>query len=331
MNTKNQIVIYQAKDGQPEIDVQFDGDTIWMSQAQMAEVFEKDSDTIGLHLKNIYKTGELDKNRTTEESSVVRKEGSRNVKRKITFYNLDAIISVGYRVNSIRGTQFRIWANKVLKEYLTTGYVVNERKLKESEEQLFSLKQTIILLETVVKRKELSTDEAVGLLKVVSEYARALDLLDQYDHQKLSISEEQETGINKLAYDDAISQINIWRDKQQAGNLFGNEKDNSFKSSLNVIYQTFNGLDLYPSINEKAANLLYFIVKNHSFSDGNKRIAAGLFVYFLDMNENLYNQDGTKIIADNALVAITIMIAESKPEEKDIMIKLIVNLMKSEQ
>ena len=221
-----------------------------------AEIFEKDSDTIGLHLKNIFKTGELDQNTTTEESSVVRKEGGRNVKRKIKTYNLDAVISVGYRVNSVRGTQFRIWANEILKSYLTKGYAVNELALKASESKLKSLQQSISLLENVIQQKQLSSDEAVGLLKVVSEYSRALDLLDQYDHQRLTISDQQDTDINQLEYNEAIRQIVIWRDKQNAGGLFGNEKGGSFNSSLETIYQTFDGIDLYPSVEEKAPNLL---------------------------------------------------------------------------
>ena len=327
MKKENQIVIYQTEEGTTQIDLKFDGDTIWLSQAQMASVFEKDTDTIGLHLKNIFKSEELQEKATTEEYSVVRKEGNRNVKRKIKFYNLDAVISVGYRVNSARGTQFRIWANNILKEYLIKGYAVNEQKLQASQKQLTDLKQSIKLLENVVHSKQLSSQEAVGLLEVVTEYAQALDLLDQYDHQSLSIPKKTGQSIVELSYEEAIAQIIDWRDKQGAGGLFGNEKDQSFQSSLQTIYQTFEGVDLYPTIEEKAANLLYFIVKNHSFSDGNKRIAAGLFVYFLRLNNMLYHADGSKIIADNALVAITIMIAESKTEEKDMMVKLIVNLM----
>ncbi|NQY66708.1 MAG: virulence RhuM family protein [Flavobacteriales bacterium] len=327
MSEESQIVIYKAVDGQSQVDVKFDGDTIWLSQTQMAEIFEKDSDTIGLHLKNIFESGELDEKATTEESSVVRKEGTRNVKRKIKTYNLDAVISVGYRVNSVRGTQFRIWANQILKSYLTKGYAVNELALKASESKLKSLQQSISLLENVMQQKQLSSDEAVGLIKVVSEYSHALDLLDKFDHQSLTISEETETQLTKLTYKEAIKQIGLWRDAHKAGNLFGNEKDKSFKSSLETIYQTFEGKDLYPGTKTKAAQLLYFVVKNHSFSDGNKRIAAGLFVYFLDLNGLLYSIDGNKIIEDNALVAITLMIAESDAGEMELMIKMVVNLM----
>ncbi|OUR90971.1 cytochrome C biogenesis protein CycH [Flavobacteriales bacterium 34_180_T64] len=329
MEHTNQIVIYNSEDGQAQLDVQFQEETIWLTQKQMALLFEKDSDTIGLHLKNIFKTKELDKKGTTEKYSVVQKEGEREVKRSLLHYNLDAIISVGYRVNSKRGTQFRIWANKILKDYLVKGYAVNEKRLKESQQKFIELKQTIKLLENVVSQKQLDSQEATGLLKVITEYASALDLLDQYDHQKLTITAKADKDVVKLTYQEAIAQIILWRDTHDAGGLFGNQKDKSFQSSLQTVYQTFDGVDLYPSTEEKAANLLYFVVKNHSFSDGNKRIAAGLFVFFLDKNNKLYNNDGSKIIADNALVAITIMIAESNPDEKDTMVKLIVNLMTS--
>ena len=213
------------------------------------------------------------------------------------------IISVGYRVKSKQGRQFRQWASQRLKDYLLKGYAINEQKLKTSQQQLNDLKQSLRLLGNMVQQSQLNNEEAIGLLKVVTDFSHALDLLDQYDHQRLSIPEVQEITINKLKYEEAIQQIQIWRDKHKAGKLFGNEKDESFKSSLETIYQTFDGIDLYPSIKEKAANILYFVVKNHSFSDGNKRIAAGLFLYFLDKNKQLYSPDGIKTIADNTLVA----------------------------
>jgi hypothetical protein len=324
---KNSIEIYKGKDNQTQIEVKFENNTVWLSQKQIAGVFGTEVPAINKHIKNIIKEGELDAKATISKMEIVQQEGKRQVIREVEFYNLDLIISVGYRVNSSRATQFRIWATQRLKDYLVKGYVVNEQKLKASQEQLNSLKQSIKLLENVVAKKELSSDETKGLLKVVSEYAQALDLLDQYDHQRLQIPSTQKEKLQKLAYKEAIEQIHLWRAKQKAGKLFGNEKDQSFKSSLETIYQTYNGVDLYPSIIEKAANLLYFVVKNHSFSDGNKRIAAGLFVFFLDKNRKLYNSDGSKIIADNALVALTIMIAESKTEEKEMMTKLIVNLI----
>lgn len=323
----NEVIIYKTPDKQTAVEVKFENETVWLSQFQIAELFVTDRTSIQKHITNIYKTGELRQKLTCAKFAQVRKEGSKSVTREILHYNLDAIISVGYRVNSKRGTQFRQWATQRLKEYLAQGYAVNEKRLKASVQQLTNLKQTIHVLEQVVQKKQLSSDEAVGLLKVVSAYSRALSLLDLYDHQQLLIPETKKIKLQKLTYAEAIKQISLWRAKQNAGKLFGNEKDQSFHSSLQTIYQTFDGDELYPGLAEKAANLLYFVVKNHSFSDGNKRIAAGLFLYFLDKNNQLFAIDGNKVIADNTLVAITIMIAESKPEDKKIMIKLIVNLM----
>ena len=324
----NQIEIYKSPDNATQIEVTFDNETIWLSQKNIAEIFDKDTDTIGLHLKNIYKEGELEEIRTTELFSVVQKEGKRNVNRKIKYYNLDAIISVGYRVNSIKGTQFRQWATQRLKDYLVQGYAINEKRLQEATGKFKDLQNAVKLAAKAGNVDALTTVEAKGILGVIEQYAYALETLDKYDHQRLTIdSPATEEEIQKLSYEEAMEQIIIWRDFQKAGNLFGNEKDKSFKSSLETIYQTFDSLDLYPTFEEKAANLLYYVVKNHSFSDGNKRIAAGLFVYFLAMNNKLLNQEGNKRIGDNALVAITIMIAESKSDEKDIMVKLVVNLI----
>jgi prophage maintenance system killer protein len=248
----------------------------------------------------------------------------------VSFYNLDVIISVGYRVKSIQGTQFRQWATQRLKDYLVQGYAINEKRLQEAVGKFQDLNNAVKLAAKVRNSLALTTGEAKGILGVIEQYAYALETLDKYDHQILTIdSGISETKIQKLSYEEATYQIKVWRDFQNAGSLFGNEKDQSFKSSLDTIYQTFDSVDLYPSLEEKAANLLYFVVKNHSFSDGNKRIAAGLFIYFLDMNQKLYSDLGNKRIGDNALVAITIMIAESKSEEKDIMVKLVVNLINS--
>jgi prophage maintenance system killer protein len=270
----------------------------------------------------------LDFEATVAKNATVQNEAKREVKRTIEYYNLDAIISVGYRVNSKQGTQFRQWATQRLKEYLVKGYALNEKRLKELDYKYTEIQKALQLATKAAQIENLTSSEAKGILKVLEQYAYALETLDKYDHQKLSIEATSETeNVYHLSYEEAIEQIHIWRDFQKAGSLFGNEKDQSFKSSLETIYQTFDGEDLYPTIEEKAANLLYFVVKNHSFSDGNKRIAAGLFIYFLDVNHKLLNQDGNKKIADNALVAITIMIAESKPEEKDMMTKLVVNLI----
>ena len=324
---ESEIKIYQLENGQTEVQVRFDNETVWLSQKQMAQLFDKDTDTIGIHLKNIYNSGELNEFSTTEESSVVQQEGKRTVRRKLKLYNLDAIISIGYRVNSKRGVQFRIWANKILKEYLIKGYSLNEKRLAQQNKQLKELQESVKILGTVINYKQLSNNESSGLLKIISDYAYALDILDQYDCQSLEIKNTSGKEIYQLTYNEAINKIKIAKTAYGNSNLFGNEKDDSFKSSIGTIYQTFNGVDLYPSIEEKAANLLYFITKNHSFTDGNKRIAAFLFLFFLEQNEILFDQNRNKRIADNTLVALTLMIAVSKPDEKDIMIKVIVNLI----
>ncbi|CAK0749813.1 death on curing protein [Gammaproteobacteria bacterium] len=326
-NNDNTIVIYTTDGNQVQVAVQLRAETIWLSQAQMATLFDKDSDTIGLHLKNIYQSGELDESATTEKSSVVQQEGKRQVKRNINVYNLDAIISVGYRVNSKKGTQFRIWANNILKQYLIQGYALNEEKLKAQQDKLKDLKRALSLSARLIQQKDLSNDETRGIFTILENYSHALMVLDNYDHQRLIIESTQDSDYPKIDYEDAIKQIKLWKAKENLSELFGNEKDDSFKSSLATIYQTFAGSELYPSIEEKAANLLYFIVKNHSFSDGNKRIAAAVFVWFLERHNYLYNTDGEKRIADNALVAFTLLIAESKPEEKETIVKVIINLI----
>lgn len=324
---KSEIKIYKTPDGKTSIEVKLEKETVWLSQKQMAELFDKDSDTIGLHLRNIYKSGELEEFSTTEKYSVVRQEGNRRVKRRIKFYNLDAIISVGYRVNSKRGVLFRKWATQLLKDYLIKGYAINQQRLQKQVNQLNELKETIKILGNTLEYKELTNDESKGLLKIISDYSYALELLDQYDYQTLKIENTSGKEVYQLTYEEAIKQIELVKKTYGNSELFGNEKDDSFKSSIATIYQTFGGVDLYPSIEEKAANLLYFIVKNHSFSDGNKRIAAFLFLYFLEKNGLLFSETGKKRIADNALVALTLMIAVSKPDEKETMIKVIVNLI----
>ncbi len=327
MMPSSEIVIYTAPDGSTDIQVKLDGDTIWLSQRQMSELFEKDTDTIGLHLKNIFRSGELDEDSTTEESSVVQLEGKRKVKRRIKLYNLDAIISLGYRVNSLRGTQFRIWANNVLREYLVKGYSLNHQVLEKKHEQLTELQETIGIIRSSLGSKELTGEESKGLLNIISDYSYALEILDKYDYQNLAVSGTSKNEPFRLSYKEAIKQILTAKQAYGNSELFGREKDDSFQSSIGAVYQTFDGKDLYPSVEEKAANLLYFVTKNHSFTDGNKRIAAFLFLYFLDNNGILYTVSGKKRIADNALVALTLMIAVSNPEEKDTMIKVIVNLI----
>ena len=324
---KSEIKIYKTPDGQTSIEVKLEKETVWLSQKQMAELFDKDSDTIGLHLRNVYKSGELEEFSTTEKYSVVRQEGKRKVKRQIKFYNLDAIISVGYRVNSKRGVLFRKWATQLLKDYLIKGYAINQQRLEKQVGQLNELKETLKILGNALEYKELTNDESRGLLKIISDYSYALEILDQYDYQTLKIENTSGKEVYQLTYEEAIKQIELVKKTYGNSELFGHEKDDSFKSSIATIYQTFDEVDLYPSIEEKAANLLYFIVKNHSFSDGNKRIAAFLFLYFLEKNGLLFSETGEKRIADNALVALTLMIAVSKPDEKETMIKVIVNLI----
>ncbi|MBZ4189174.1 virulence protein RhuM/Fic/DOC family protein [Niabella beijingensis] len=316
-----EIIIYQAPDGQTAIDVRLENETVWLSQAQMIRLFGRDQSVVSRHIKSIFKEGEL------EEKSNMHFLHIANSDRPVAIYSLDVIISVGYRIKSPQGTQFRIWANKVLKDYLVKGYTINEKRLKEQSQQLEQLKQTVKLLENVLESQPLNSDEASGLLKVITDYTYALDVLDQYDHQVLEIKETTKEEWFRINYKEAMAAVNGLREKFGGSFLFGNEKDESFQGSLGAIYQTFGGEYLYPSVEEKAAHLLYFVVKNHSFSDGNKRIAAFLFVWFLEKNKILYKEDGSRRIADNALVALTLMIAESKPEEKEMMVKVVVNLI----
>ncbi len=318
------IEIYRLDNGKTEINVQLENETVWLSLSQMVDLFERDKSVISRHIKSIFKENELEKNSVVAKNATTAKDGKIY---QVDFYNLDVIISVGYRIKSQRGTQFRIWANKILKDYLIKGYSLNEKRLKQKTEQLNELQETIKILGNVLNRKLLSNDESTGLLKIISDYAYALDILDQYDYQKLKIKDTSGKEVYQLTYKEAINKIRIVKKACTNTNLFGQEKDSSFRSSLATIYQTFDGKDLYPSVEEKAANLLYFITKNHSFTDGNKRIAAFLFLYFLERNGILFNQVGDKRIADNTLVALTLMIAVSNPDEKDIMIKVIVNLI----
>lgn len=325
MNLDNQIIIYQTEDGQTQIDVRMENETVWLTQAQMAELFEKTPQNITMHIGNAYKEGELEKESTCKEYLQVQQEGKRKVSRMVKYYDLDVIISVGYRVKSKRGTAFRIWARKVLKQYLVKGYAVNERLRKE---QIGELRQLVGMLgRTIQSQPLLSNDETNALFEVVTDYAYALDTLDNYDYERLTINKTTKEEPFHATYENAMEAIDGLREKFGGSVLFGNEKDDSFKSSIGQIYQTFGGEELYPSVEEKAAMLLYLVTKNHSFSDGNKRIAATLFLWFLNNNHILYHPDGSKRIADSTLVALTLMIAESRTEEKDVMVKVVVNLI----
>ena len=322
---KNKIIIYQTEDGQTQIDVRLENETVWLTQAQMAELFQTDRTSIVRHINNIYKVEELDRESTCAKIAQVQIEGKRTVKRDIPFFNLDMIISVGYRVNSKRGVKFRQWANRVLKDYLVKGYAVNDRIRKE---QIGELRQLVGMLgRTIQSQPLLSNDETNALFEVVTDYTYALDTLDNYDYERLTIDKTTKEESFHATYENAMEEIHLLRDKFGGSVLFGNEKDDSFKSSIGQIYQTFGGEELYPSVEEKAAMLLYLVTKNHSFSDGNKRIAATLFLWFLNNNRILYRKDGSKRLADNTLVALTLMIAESKTEEKDVMVKVVVNLI----
>lgn len=323
MNT-GEIIIYQSADGLIELDVRLEGDTVWLSQAQLSTLFHSDRTSIGRHIRNIYKSGELVENSTCAIFAQVQQEGKRSVRRAIPYYSLDMVISVGYRVNSKQATQFRIWANRVLKEYLIQGYAVNRNA---TAEQLDGLKRTIALMNDVLASKSVSRDEAVGLLRVISDFAYGLDTLDRYDYQRLEISDTTAEERFRATYESAMEALQVLKRQFGASELFAREKDGSFHSTMGAIYQTFGGRDLYPSVEEKAANLLYLTTKNHSFSDGNKRIAAFLFLWFLEKNGILYREDGSRLIDNNTLVALTLMIAESRTEEKDIMIKVVINLI----
>ena len=320
---ENKIVIYQTEDGQTQIDVRLENETVWLTQAQMAELFDKDRTVIGRHIRNIYKEEELEQDITCAKFAHMGSEGDQRY--EYTAYNLDVIISVGYRVNSKRGVKFRQWANKVLKQYLIKGYAVNERIRKE---QIGELRQLVGMLgRTIQSQPLLSNDETNALFEVVTNYTYALDTLDNYDYERLTIDKTTKEEPFHATYENAMEAINGLREKFGGSALFGNEKDDSFKSSIGQIYQTFGGEELYPSVEEKAAMLLYLVTKNHSFSDGNKRIAATLFLWFLNNNRILYRKDGSKRLADNTLVALTLMIAESETEEKDVMVKVVVNLI----
>ena len=324
----NAIEIYRSQDGSIQLNVKLENDTVWLTQSQMAELFGVDRTSIVRHIRNIYKSEELDQNSTCAKNAQVRTEGHRSILREIPYYNLDMIISVGYRVNSKNATSFRRWATSVLKQYLIKGYAINQQiKLDRYNE----LKDVVRLMSrTVGLQEKVTSEEYGGLFNVISDYVYALDTLDHYDYQSLSIQKTTKEEPFRATYDNAMEAINALKEKFGGSQWFANEKDESFKSSIGQIYQTFGGEDLYPSVEEKAAMLLYLVVKNHSFSDGNKRIAAMLFLWFLNNNHVLYAEDGHKRIADNTLVALTLMIAESRTDEKDVMVKVVVNLINKE-
>lgn len=316
------IVIYKKED-EIQVEVTYENNSLWLNLNQISELFDRDKSVISRHIQNIYKEKELPEYATVAKNATVQKEGKRQITRQIDYYNLDVILAVGYRVSSAKGTQFRIWSNKIIKDHLIKGYTKNENRL-------IQLKKTVQLITRTAKNNTILEDESKGLIDVLDDYTKALDILDDYDFQRVEKPTTTTKAIFKINYNQAINAINKLRVKFGASELFGNQKDASFKSSIAVIDQTFDGNFLYPSIEEKAANLLYLVVKNHSFTDGNKRIAAWLFIWYLDKNNFLYNINGTKKINNSTLVALTLMIAESHPKEKDILINVIINLINSE-
>lgn len=321
LNTKGEIVIYQNNESKSQVEVKLLDETLWLNQYQMEQLFQTERTSIVKHILNIYETGELDEKSTCAKMPQVQIEGNRKIQRNIKYYNLDVIISVGYRVNSKAGTQFRIWANNVLKNYLVKGFAVNEDLLLKERSKLNDLNHVIKIFTEYNSSILIDNEIKSDFMRLLDKYSSALLILDSYDNQKMfNYASENESGY-KLGYDEVINIIEEMKESNSNTRLFGLEKDESLKSSIYAIYQTFGGDDLYPSILDKAVNLLYFLVKNHSFVDGNKRIAAALFIYFLDKNDRL-----NKINLDNNLLAaLTLLIANSKPSERE----LIINIIKS--
>jgi len=313
------VVIFEAKDGTARLEVQLDHETVWLTQEQMAKLFERERSVITKHLGNIFREGELDKKSNVQNMHIAHSD------KPVAFYNLDVIISVGYRVKSHRGTQFRQWATRVLRDHLVKGYSIHEQRLRDEAAKFGELQRSVELLSRTLTRQELVSETGGDVLRVINDYAYALATLDRYDHGTLVTGETTRDARYHIGYEEAIGIVKAM--KGEFDGLFGIEKDQGFKSAIGAIYQTFGGEELYPSVEEKAANFLYFIVKNHAFSDGNKRIAAALFVYFMAANGILYRPDGSKRLADNALVALTLLIAESRPDERDTIVKVIINLI----
>lgn len=311
------ILVYRAADGRTRVEVRFDGNTAWLTQAQMAELFQTTKQNVSLHIRNVFKEKELRMDSVVKDSLTTAPDGKKYVTR---FFNLDVIISVGYRVKSIRGTQFRQWATEVLRTHLLKGYTVNARRLKE-------LNQAVKLIADMTERRDFAGDEAKAVLRVVSDYGLALTLLDDYDHQRVSVRNVTAGKVRPIGYEDLLGLVESLRKTFGGAELFGREKDNGLKSVLGAVFQTFQGKDVYPSLEEKAAALLYLLVKSHPFVDGNKRIAATAFLWFLENNGRLYRRDGAKRVADNALVAMTLLIASSLPAEKDVLMRVVVNLI----
>ncbi|MBL4771102.1 MAG: virulence protein RhuM/Fic/DOC family protein [Planctomycetes bacterium] len=318
--SRGEVVLYRGPDGRIELDVRLQGESLWLSQKQIAILFGRDIETVAGHLRNIFNEKELREGATTWDSQVVQIEGARHVRRNVRFYNLDAIISVGYRVNSKQGTQFRIWATGVLRDHLLKGYTVHQTRLQD-------LNQAVKLIAATASRRDLSGDEAKSLLDVVGRYNRTFELLDDYDHKRIAPAATRKTKTRPLAYAEASRIVARLRTQFAASQLFGIEKDKGLDAALGAIMQTAGGIDVYPSLEEKAAHLLYFLVKNHAFIDGNKRIAAALFLWFLELNNALQTSTGQPQITNATLVAITLMIAESHPRERNVLTRIVTHLL----
>ena len=326
MNETDKIIIYQTEDGQATIETRLENDTVWLSQKMMMELFQTTKQNISLHINNCYAEGELERGRTVKEYLTVQQEGKRRIERRVDYYNLDVIISVGYRVKSKRGTQFRIWANRILKEHLVNGYTINKKRLMEQQSRLRELKESIGLVERSLLSEVQNIEEARTIIKVLADFASGLSILDDYDHETLETKGKSPAQAVKIGMDEFLKVVETMRGDFDS-DIFGQQKDNSFDSSVSQMYQSFGGKELYPSIEHKAAMLLYLVVKNHSFVDGNKRIAAALFLYFLERNGLLYRAGGNRIIGNDGLATLTLLIAVSKPEEMDTMIKIIVTIL----
>lgn len=320
----NDIIIYKTSDKKTQIEVKIEGETVWLNQKQMADLFQNTVPNINIHIKNIYKEKELTKKATIKESLIVQKEGKREISRNVSLYNLDVIISVGYRVKSKRGTEFRQWATQRLNDYLVKGYAVNQKRLEQ-------LQQTIQLISQSGNTKTLQLQEARGLLEIISNYTRSFILLNHFDSNNFTNENLDENITYEIQYKEAFLAITTLKKqlikRKEASALFGNQKDDGFKGALQSIVQTFDGQYLYPTIEEQAANLLYFIIKNHPFSDGNKRIGAFLFVWFLEKNKHRFKKSGEVKVNDNGLAALALLVAQSNPSDKDLMIKLTINLI----
>jgi len=331
MTNEKQLEIYQGVKGEIVFDVDADGETIWATQAQIAELFGVSVPNINMHFKRIYSEGELDENRTIKKNLIVRKEGKREVQREVNTYNLDAIISVGYRVNSKKATKFRIWATDVLKRHLVDGVTVNAQRLKALDsKRLKNVENMMGVVRRLISRQELDAGEANGVLEVISKYAGSFEALKEYDDGFIDLSSVNEKSRKKqkiLTVEMCENVIANLRTSVDGGDLFGKKRNESFDGALNTIYQSFSGKELYPTVPEKAANLLYFVIKDHPFYDGNKRIGSLLFIVFLTINDYHLTESGETKISDRALTAIALLIAESEPSEKDLIVSLVRKLL----